>query len=117
MSESEIFEILRAHIWGAAMMAMPILVTTLVLGFVIGLLQALTTAVEDLLLEVGGIGVQRLQHAGKALSAVGPKLECGRAQAKPAPTRRARRPVRMLGGQAVDLSLESRARVEGVGLA
>ncbi|KJS26215.1 MAG: flagellar biosynthesis protein FliQ [Hyphomonadaceae bacterium BRH_c29] len=46
MSESEIFEILRAHIWGAAMMAMPILVTTLVLGFVIGLLQALTSIQE-----------------------------------------------------------------------
>jgi flagellar biosynthetic protein FliQ len=46
MSEAEIFEILRAHIWGAAMMAMPILVTTLVLGFVIGLLQALTSIQE-----------------------------------------------------------------------
>ena len=46
MSEAEIFEILRAHIWGAAMMALPILVTTLVLGFVIGLLQALTSIQE-----------------------------------------------------------------------
>ena len=46
MSEAEIFEVLRAHIWGAAMMALPILVTTLVLGFVIGLLQALTSIQE-----------------------------------------------------------------------
>ncbi|MGB2176620.1 MAG: flagellar biosynthetic protein FliQ [Hyphomonas sp.] len=46
MSEAEIFEILRAHIWGAAMMAMPILITTLILGFVIGLLQALTSIQE-----------------------------------------------------------------------
>lgn len=46
MSEAEIFEILRAHIWGAAMMAMPILITALVLGFVIGLLQALTSIQE-----------------------------------------------------------------------
>ena len=46
MSEAEIFEVLRAHIWGAAMMAMPILITTLVLGFVIGLLQALTSIQE-----------------------------------------------------------------------
>ena len=46
MSEAEIFEVLRAHIWAAAMMAMPILITTLVLGFVIGLLQALTSIQE-----------------------------------------------------------------------
>lgn len=46
MSEAEIFEVLRAHIWGAAMMALPILITTLVLGFVIGLLQALTSIQE-----------------------------------------------------------------------
>lgn len=46
MSEAEIFEVLRAHIWAAAMMALPILVTTLVLGFVIGLLQALTSIQE-----------------------------------------------------------------------
>lgn len=46
MSEAEIFEVLRASIWGAAMMAMPILITTLVLGFAIGLLQALTSIQE-----------------------------------------------------------------------
>ena len=46
MSEAEIFEVLRAHIWGAAMMAMPILAVTLVVGFTIGLLQALTSIQE-----------------------------------------------------------------------
>lgn len=46
MSEGEIFEILRAHLWGATMMGLPILLTTLVLGFAIGLLQALTSVQE-----------------------------------------------------------------------
>jgi len=46
MSEAEIFEVLRAHIWGAAMMAMPILAITLIVGFGIGLLQALTSIQE-----------------------------------------------------------------------
>ena len=46
MTEAEIFEIIRAHIWGAVMMGMPILATTLVLGFAIGLLQALTSIQE-----------------------------------------------------------------------
>lgn len=46
MSESEIFEVLRTHIWGAAMMGMPILVGTLIVGFTIGLIQALTSIQE-----------------------------------------------------------------------
>lgn len=46
MSEAEILEVLRAHLWGAAMMGLPILATTLVVGFVIGLLQALTSIQE-----------------------------------------------------------------------
>jgi flagellar biosynthesis protein FliQ len=46
MSEAEVFEVLRAHIWGAAMMGLPILATTLVVGFAIGLLQALTSIQE-----------------------------------------------------------------------
>ena len=46
MSEAEIFEIIRAHIWGAVMMGLPILATTLVLGFATGLLQALTSIQE-----------------------------------------------------------------------
>lgn len=46
MSEGEIFEILRAHMWGAAMMGLPILAATLVIGFAIGLVQALTSIQE-----------------------------------------------------------------------
>lgn len=46
MSESEIFEILRTAIMTAAMMGLPILATTLILGFAIGLLQALTSIQE-----------------------------------------------------------------------
>lgn len=46
MSEAEIFEVLRAAIWSAAMMGLPILATTLILGFTIGLLQALTSIQE-----------------------------------------------------------------------
>ncbi len=46
MSESEIFEILRTAIMTATMMGLPILATTLILGFAIGLLQALTSIQE-----------------------------------------------------------------------
>lgn len=46
MSEGEVFEILRAHMWGAAMMGLPILAITLIIGFAIGLVQALTSIQE-----------------------------------------------------------------------
>ncbi len=46
MTEADIFEVLRAHIWAAAMMAMPILAVTLIIGFAVGLLQALTSIQE-----------------------------------------------------------------------
>lgn len=46
MTETQIFDILRAHMWGAVMMGAPILVTALIVGFVIGLLQALTSIQE-----------------------------------------------------------------------
>ena len=46
MAESEIFEVLRAAMWTAVMMSGPILIVTLVLGFAIGLLQALTSIQE-----------------------------------------------------------------------
>lgn len=46
MTELAIFEVLREALWAAAMMALPILAVTLVLGFVIGLLQALTSIQE-----------------------------------------------------------------------
>lgn len=46
MSEGEVFEVLRAHIWGAAMMGLPILAAALIVGFIIGLVQALTSIQE-----------------------------------------------------------------------
>ena len=46
MTELAIFEILRGAFWTATLMALPILAVTLVLGFAIGLLQALTSIQE-----------------------------------------------------------------------
>ena len=46
MTELAIFEILRGALWTAVLMSLPILGVTLVLGFVIGLLQALTSIQE-----------------------------------------------------------------------
>ncbi|MEL7109166.1 MAG: flagellar biosynthetic protein FliQ [Pseudomonadota bacterium] len=46
MGESEIFEVLRAALWAGVLMGLPILGVSLVLGFVIGLVQALTSVQE-----------------------------------------------------------------------
>lgn len=46
MTELAIFEVLRSALWTAVLMSMPILAVTLILGFVIGLLQALTSIQE-----------------------------------------------------------------------
>lgn len=46
MSEAEVFEVLRAHLWAAVLMAAPILGISLVVGFAIGLIQALTSIQE-----------------------------------------------------------------------
>lgn len=46
MTELAIFEVLRSALWAACMMALPILSVTLILGFVVGLLQALTSIQE-----------------------------------------------------------------------
>ena len=46
MGESEIFEVLRASLWTGVPMGLPILGVSLVLGFVIGLVQALTSVQE-----------------------------------------------------------------------
>ena len=46
MGESEIFEVLRASLWTGVLMGLPILGVTLVLGFAIGLVQALTSVQE-----------------------------------------------------------------------
>jgi len=46
MGESEIFEVLRASLWTGVLMGLPILGVALVLGFAIGLVQALTSIQE-----------------------------------------------------------------------
>lgn len=46
MSETEVFEVLRQALWAAVLMGAPILVVTLVIGFGIGLVQALTSIQE-----------------------------------------------------------------------
>jgi len=46
MAEAEIFEVLRGAMWTAVLMSGPILIVTLILGFAIGLLQALTSIQE-----------------------------------------------------------------------
>jgi len=46
LTEVEIFEVLRSALWTAVLMGAPILTGALILGFVIGLLQALTSVQE-----------------------------------------------------------------------
>lgn len=46
MTEIEVFEVLRAHLWAAMLMAAPVLAAALIIGLVIGLLQALTSIQE-----------------------------------------------------------------------
>ncbi|MCR9270618.1 MAG: flagellar biosynthetic protein FliQ [Henriciella sp.] len=46
MGESEIFEVLRASLWTGVLMGLPILGVALLLGLVIGLVQALTSVQE-----------------------------------------------------------------------
>ncbi|MBP9182904.1 MAG: flagellar biosynthetic protein FliQ [Fuscovulum sp.] len=46
MTESAIFDVLRQGLWVAAMISTPLLTVALVVGVVIGLLQALTSVQE-----------------------------------------------------------------------
>ncbi len=46
MSEIDVLEILRMAVWTGVLVSTPILATTLIVGFVIGLLQALTSIQE-----------------------------------------------------------------------
>ncbi len=46
MTQEAIFDILREGLWLAAKISAPLLITALVVGFVIGLLQALTSIQE-----------------------------------------------------------------------
>lgn len=46
MTETDVLSILREFLWGAALMAAPLLAIALIVGLVIGLLQALTSIQE-----------------------------------------------------------------------
>jgi len=46
MSEADILSILREFLWGAALIATPLLAAALIVGLAIGLLQALTAIQE-----------------------------------------------------------------------
>mgnify|MGYP000536602794 CR=1 FL=1 len=49
MTEADILSVLREFLWGGVLMAMPLLAAALIVGLVIGLLQALT-AIQELTL-------------------------------------------------------------------
>lgn len=46
MSEAELLDVLRSFLWAGVWIASPMLITALVVGVVIGLLQALTSVQE-----------------------------------------------------------------------
>lgn len=60
MSETEILSILREFLWGAAIMATPLLAAALLVGLAVGLLQALTAIQEMTLTFVPKLGVMLL---------------------------------------------------------
>jgi flagellar biosynthetic protein FliQ len=60
MTESEILTVLREFLWGAVLMSMPILAAALIVGLIIGLLQALTSIQEMTLTFVPKLGVMLL---------------------------------------------------------
>lgn len=60
MSESEILSVLREFLWGAVLMSIPILSAALLVGLIIGLLQALTSIQEMTLTFVPKLGVMLL---------------------------------------------------------
>jgi flagellar biosynthetic protein FliQ len=60
MVETEILSLLREFFWGAALIAMPLLVTALVVGLVVGLFQALTSIQELTLTFVPKLGAMLL---------------------------------------------------------
>lgn len=56
MSEAEVLSILREFLWGAVLMSLPLLSVALVVGLLIGLLQALTSIQEMTLTFVPKLG-------------------------------------------------------------
>lgn len=60
MTEGEILSVLREFLWGAALISMPLLAAALIVGLVIGLLQALTAIQEMTLTFVPKLAVMLL---------------------------------------------------------
>ncbi len=60
MSEADILSILREFLWGAVQISAPILIAALLVGLIIGLLQALTSIQEMTLTFVPKLGVMLL---------------------------------------------------------
>ena len=56
LSEGELMDILRSGLWTALLLSLPILSVTLVVGVVIGLIQALTSVQEMTLTFVPKLG-------------------------------------------------------------
>ncbi len=57
MTEGEILSIIREFFWAAALISTPLLLTALIVGMVVGLLQALTSIQEMTLTFVPKLGV------------------------------------------------------------
>jgi len=60
VNEAELLSILREFLWGAVLMAMPLLSAALIVGLVVGLFQALTSIQEMTLTFVPKLGVMLL---------------------------------------------------------
>ncbi len=60
MSETDILSVLQEFLWGAALMALPLLAAALIVGLVVGLLQALTGIQEMTLTFVPKLAVMLL---------------------------------------------------------
>lgn len=62
MTESDILSILREFLWGATLMALPLLSAALIVGLVVGLFQALTSIQEMTLTFVPKLGAMLLVY-------------------------------------------------------
>lgn len=60
MTEADILSLLREFLWGATLIAMPLLTAALLVGLIVGLFQALTSIQEMTLTFVPKLGVMLL---------------------------------------------------------
>jgi len=66
MTDAEILSIMRQFFWSAAIISTPLLLTALIVGMVVGLLQALTSIQEMTLTFVPKLGVMLLVFVATA---------------------------------------------------